>query len=362
MVLYLTQKLAGTLKLSALPITTDADLFSWRAHYIQENGFRFVVFMNDASRFTVVIDDVKSASLKNLPEIFMKKLRDVLLAHCINPEVVERYIAELGKISYAKNEERKRAALLNKNVQATWRAMQRYDSYTDISFCVNKMLFNLSGSDKLIVPEIKMRELLAKYRLPVIKFRAFDLKARLMLDGNDAVRTLRVPAHISFRQLHRVLQGAFGWKDYHLCSFGLLKKWSTNYYEPPDVHLVQDEEDLADYPDAKLMGEVKLSDYIPEYKKVIYIYDFGDDWIHHIELIDVIDDCEENVPLLISGNGDTPPEDSGGADGFADFLDIINNPTHEDYHQITEWAKEQWWKRFDYETVANKVKYALEYP
>jgi len=207
-----------------------------------------------------------------------------------------------------------------------------------------------------------MRELLAKYGLPVIKFRAFDLNARLMLGGHDAQRNLRVSANISFEHLHKILQRAFCWQNYHLCSFGLLKEWNENPFGYPDVKLVQDEEDLEDYPDARLMSEVKLSDYIPEYTKIVYIYDFGDGWIHHIELRDTIEGCEESVPLLISGEGDAPPEDSGGPGGFANFLDIISDPKHEDCHSMTEWAKEQRWQRFDYETVVKQVQYALDYP
>jgi len=183
----------------------------------------------------------------------------------------------------------------------------------------------------------------------------------LLLDGADAVRNVRVQANISFGQLHKILQRAFCWQDYHLCSFGLVKEWSKNYYSDSDVRLVYDEEDLEDYPDAKLMGEVKLSDYLPEYKKIQYIYDFGDGWLHRIELTDTIDGCEEIVPLLLSGEGDAPPEDSGGPVGFADFLDIISDPKHDDHRNMTEWAEEQWWERFNYETVADRVKYALGY-
>jgi len=29
---------------------------------------------------------------------------------------------------------------------------------------------------------------------------------------------------------------------------------------------------------------------------------------------------------------------------------------------MTEWAKEQRWQRFDYETVVKQVQYALDYP
>jgi len=361
MVLHLTQKLTDRLELSALPTMAEDNLFSWRAHYIQENGFQFFVFMNEASRFTVVIDDTKAVKLKNLPEIFITKLRAALLAHCINPEVVDRYIAELGEISYARNADRKKTLQLNQNVEEMWMALQRWDSDADVSFCVNKMLFRFPTIAKLTTPELKIRELLAKYDLPVVKFKAFDLTVRLLLDDVDAVRNVRVSANISFRQLHKILQRAFCWQDYHLCSFGLVKEWSENYYRDSDVRLVFDEEDLEYYPDAKLMGEVKLSDFIPEYKKIQYIYDFGDGWIHLIELTDTIDGCEEIVPLLLSGEGDAPPEDSGGIGGFADFLDIISDPKHEEYHSMTEWAKDQCWERFDYEKATKRVKYALGY-
>jgi hypothetical protein len=108
--------------------------------------------------------------------------------------------------------------------------------------------------------------------------------------------------------------------------------------------------------EAKSIAGVRLSDYLSEYTKILYCYDFGDDWHHYIEVENIIDDCDEELPILLSGSGDSPPEDVGGAGGFAEFLDVIADPEHEDYAHLTEWAKSQWWKPFDIEMTARRVK------
>ena len=359
MVLHLTKKLAEKLKLTPTIEPVTDEFLSWRANYVQEHGYRFVVFMNDASRFTVVLNEAKAVKLKKLPEFFITVLRDALLAIGVNPEVADCYIAELGAITYAKNTDRKKTSQLNKNTDTAWWALRDYTSDIELSICANNMVYNTSGVGETLVPRRKMLELLGRYGLPVRKFRALDINVRLDLDGKDAVRKLRVPALITFEQLHRVLQTAFGWHNYHLYSFGLFKEWSDNYYASPDIELVASEEDFDRNPDAKLMAGVSLSDYVPEYRKILYTYDYGDDWHHYIEVEKFIDGCEEELPILLSGEGDAPPEDVGGTGGFAEFLEVIANPTHEEYEHLTEWAKSQWWKPFDFALTASLVRSRL---
>ena len=355
MIIHLTKKLADKLKLSPAVETVEDDFFSWRANYQQGSGERFVLLMNDASRFSIVINNAKVPRLKKLPELFVGLLRDALLSLGVNPEVVERYIEESGEITYAKNSDRKKTAQLNKNMEAAWWAL--YDSSDDLemSLSVNEMIYNTSGADECVVPNEKMLELLSKYELPVRKFRAYDLKVRLDLGGKDAVRRLRVPANISFERLHETLQEAFGWSNYHLYSFGMFKKWSTNYYATPDVELVMSEEYFEANPDAIIMTGLKLSDFTPKYSKILYTYDFGDDWHHYIEVEGTIDDCTEDLPRLLSGEGDAPPEDVGGSGGFAEFLDILADPSHEGHEEAAEWAKSIWWRPFDFAAVARRV-------
>jgi len=224
-----------------------------------------------------------------------------------------------------------------------------------LSLSVNAMIYNITGADEPVVPRQKMLEMLGKYGLPVRKFRAFDLCARLDLDGMDAVRRLRAPADMTFESLHKLLQKAFGWKNYHLYSFGIFSEWGEGYYTPPDIELVASGEEFETNPEARLMAGKKLSDYVPEYRKILYTYDYGDDWRHYIEVENIIEDCDEELPVLLSGEGDAPPEDAGGPGGYAEFLEIIANPEHEEYEHLILWAKSQRWELFDYETAAKRI-------
>ena len=356
--LFITKKLANKLKLSPPEKAVDDEFLTWRANYVQGSGFRFVSFMNDASRFNIVINEAKVAKLKKLPELFIQVLSDTLLMMGVNPEIIDRYINDLGDITYAKNSDRKKTAQLNANTRSAWWALRDYTADVDLSVEANRDLYNTSGIDEVIYPKEKMLELLCRYGLPVRKTRAFDLNVRLDLDGNDAVRKLRVPASMTFEKLHSLLQTAFGWRNYHLHDFGLFKEWSDNYYAKADVELVVESKQYDAYesnPDAISVAGVKLSDYVPEYTKILYRYDFGDDWHHYIEVEGIIDDCEDSLPILLSGEGDTPPEDVGGTGGYAEFVEVIADPEHEDYEHLTQWAKSQWWMPFDFDRTARMI-------
>ncbi len=137
--------------------------------------------MNDASRFSVVLNEAKAAKLKKLPELFITVLRDALLAIGVNPEVADCYIVELGAITYAKNTDRKKTAQLNKNTESAWWALRNYSSDIELSLCANNTVYNTSGVDETLVPMRKMLELLANYGLPVRKFRALDIDVRLAM-------------------------------------------------------------------------------------------------------------------------------------------------------------------------------------
>ena len=130
---------------------------------------------------------------------------------------------------------------------------------------------------------------------------------------------MRVPVNITFEFLHRILQAAFGWHDSHLYCFGMLKDWDIAKYNKPEIELISQKEDFEYKPDAIFTDSVKLIDYIGTYQKIIYIYDYGDGWLHQIEVENYNSDCYEELPILLSGTGDSPPEDVGGAGGFAEF-------------------------------------------
>ena len=194
MVIHLTKKLADKLRISPAAATSVNEFLSWRANYVQCPGHRFVIFMNDASRFTIVADNVSTAKLKKLHEVFNHVLVDTLYSLNINPDVIGCYLQELGdKVIYAKNADRKKTAQLNKCTEDVLFALDNFSNGIELSMFANNLMCNMADKDGPIVPRKKMIELLGKYNLPVIKFIAFDLNVRLLLgsDERDINLTLR---------------------------------------------------------------------------------------------------------------------------------------------------------------------------
>lgn len=164
-------------------------------------------------------------------------------------------------------------------------------------------------------------------------------RLRVTLDDVEppVTRTLDVPADIRLDRLHAALQAAFGWADYHLWEF----RTGDVGWGVPD----------PDWPDGPLDArKTTLWQAIEDSgaETLAYLYDFGDGWEHTVE-IQRFDDAEpgNKYPVLIEASGRCPPEDVGGPWGYADFLDAIADPDHEQHDDIKEWHGED----FDPEEV-----------
>lgn len=59
----------------------------------------------------------------------------------------------------------------------------------------------------------------------------------------------------------------------------------------------------------------------------------------------------EGLPLLLDAAGRCPPEDVGGAPGYAEYLDAISDPTHPEHEQMRRWGP----KQFDPNVVDRKA-------
>jgi hypothetical protein len=84
---------------------------------------------------------------------------------------------------------------------------------------------------------------------------------------------------------------------------------------------------------------MKISDLLKKEKeKIIYEYDFGDGWEHDIILEKILPfDNKKVYPICIKGKMSCPPEDCGGAWGYANMLKILKQPDHEEYESYIQW-------------------------
>lgn len=126
-------------------------------------------------------------------------------------------------------------------------------------------------------------------------------------------RRVLVPANFTFAGFHAVIQEAFGWWNEHLYCFGD-KPYSQSLYIAEE-----NKEDWyrPDYDARKFtLGEIFGDGGIV--KKLCYVYDFGDDWIHDITLEKVLDEYSDHA-TCITGKGACPEEDCGGLWGYEDM-------------------------------------------
>lgn len=143
-------------------------------------------------------------------------------------------------------------------------------------------------------------------------------------------RRVQVPADIPLEELHLVLQAAMGWTNSHLHSFTFGERHYTMPYEEGALEELRMEDER----------ERDLSELITEPKETFaYDYDFGDNWQHVITLEKILPAAlDTKYPVCLEGKRACPPEDCGGAWGYADLLKVLRNPAHPEYKDMRAWA------------------------
>ncbi|WP_200939686.1 plasmid pRiA4b ORF-3 family protein [Deinococcus sp. Leaf326] len=145
------------------------------------------------------------------------------------------------------------------------------------------------------------------------------LQLKLTLEGlRPAIwRRVTIPANATFTGLHGVIQGAMGWENYHLYSFKQERR--------------------------EIVGQQRLFKVFDCVRvKVEYLYDFGDSWTHQVVLEKVLANPLDRQPRVLAGEHAGPPEDCGGVWGYAELLDILNDPSHPEYNERLAWVGGAW--------------------
>ncbi len=143
-----------------------------------------------------------------------------------------------------------------------------------------------------------------------------------------------MPSNMLLSDLHKVIQTTMGWTNSHLHQF---IKDRTFYAEKSEDDDFWDEMDNVDY------KKIKVSDLLKAEKdKMVYEYDFGDGWEHDVILEKILPmDKNTTLPICLTGKNSCPPEDCGGVWGYAEMLEVLKNPKHEEYESIVEWLGEE---------------------
>lgn len=151
-------------------------------------------------------------------------------------------------------------------------------------------------------------------------------------------RRIQVTSKYSFWDLHVAIQDAMGWTDCHMHEFTVKYPLSRSEF----CFGVPDEESDFELDKTTLPGwKHKISKYINlMHPTCEYIYDFGDNWRHKVELEDILP-VEEGViyPRCLKGKRACPPEDCGGPWGYQELLEVLSDPDNGEYEDSKVWIE-----------------------
>ena len=347
MQIALTKKLSTAMGIKPSTIKEEVNpLFSWTANWTKAWENRRVedmlVLVNDATRFTVAIYQVKKNEINNVEKIIKAAIPNTLLAMNFNPELVVKYMEMSGDIEFVQNNSRQASAWVSRaGLECSNYVGREYNGsekvFTDTVGCFsNRLIVGVSSKDKeSFYPYKLMRDELEKITgKEAYKYRAFELEVTLDVNIYKAIRKIIVPAHIQLATFHKVLQSVFNWKNYHLYDFSVFDKNSNKLIK----RIVPFKEDLEYDNNAILMENHTLDEILSEKNYLIYTYDMGDNWAHEIKLTNIIENFDKETPYLIEAIGQTPPEDVGGVPGFIEFYNSMTNPKSPEYEEMKKWA------------------------
>lgn len=145
-------------------------------------------------------------------------------------------------------------------------------------------------------------------------------------------RRAQVRSDITLVRLHQVMQGLFGWLDYHLYCFAVggdpFDHGAQRFLCPWEA----DEGEVTGLPAADVYVDQVLRD---SGDRLAYAYDYGDSWELTIR-VESAEPCPEDAPVArcTGGRRAAPPEDCGGLRTAEELSAVVDDPAAFDIDTI----------------------------
>lgn len=358
-----TKKLMDELGIKPQNQAEESDLFCWSAHLITVNRRKTIVIVNDSNRFGFILYGLKAKDFKSMEEIILDGIRACLKGERIKDEIIEEYFNKAGSLVFTKTRDPRYVSHLNRACELVGYFGEDLNSdlrsQLQVAKRMNRDIIKINKASDYDYPYsmlIKDFEIFAGR--PAVSCSALKIMIKLNLGRKTVWRRIITPMDITFRELHDIIQIIFDWKDYHLHKFEILDESNNT-----TLTIVGYEDEFLEWRHEYNMlmdTDARLSDYAYINGKIMYCYDYGDNWVHEIIFQERIDDYDRNHPICLNGEENAPPEDVGGISGYEEFLNIMADPTHEDYKTMRGWAESQWYKDFDIDLVNSRLKSVIK--
>lgn len=156
---------------------------------------------------------------------------------------------------------------------------------------------------------------MAWVQLPPEGLMVYRLKIALDETSPRVWRRVQVSNLMTLAELHRAIQGMFGWENSHMHCFD-----TTAGRFAALRRSVADDGEFGD------ADKVFLHEAFAKEKKILYTYDFGDCWQHDIVLEKRLPPAPGvRYPFVEAGSRGAPPDDCGGPGGYDHLCDLKAN-------------------------------------
>lgn len=168
---------------------------------------------------------------------------------------------------------------------------------------------------------------------------AHKLKITLQYTDPKVYRTIIVPENFTFYDLHIVIQCVMNWNNSHLYQFNLGQAYGSDSIREPSP----EDDEFDGFFGSRYRKYDSTKTYLSDFfngklKKMNYIYDFGDDWMHTITVLKKPDE-EVLYPKCVKGENAAPIDDIGGIWGFYDLIEASEKKRkNAEEKEMLEWA------------------------
>ncbi len=150
-------------------------------------------------------------------------------------------------------------------------------------------------------------------------------------------RRVLVSNQWTLASLHNYLQWVMGWMDTHAHEFHV-----ANGVVAPDWWIQEfgQVSDTSNYRDERRVSVATIAREVGLGGEVQYHYDMGDGWQHRIVIETLAphwSSVELPLPMCVAGENACPPYDVGGPHGYALFLEILGDRSHEEHEEMARW-------------------------
>lgn len=156
--LKFTQKLLKDMKVTPVELYETNPLFSWHVNILQLRR-KHIIFVNDASRLSLVISGIRSNQSIKLKETFIKEMKEYLLLEGLSKNVVNQYLLEAGEIGIGKTNDRSVIGTMTE--MSFYCETVEFDHTYDLSAWLNSMIYKPTNYEEPI--KVFRQALEAKY-------------------------------------------------------------------------------------------------------------------------------------------------------------------------------------------------------